>query len=133
MESPATAASHSKSLRALVLEDDPIHRQILTFNLTEAGFRVATAAEAAKALKLANHERFDLIITDYHLPDCLGTDFVRRLRATDGYEGTPVVMLTAWAGDLDRPRLEEELAIRILPKPCSVEDLSDMVSKWTSG
>jgi CheY-like chemotaxis protein len=60
----------------LVLEDHPAHQKVLAFNLTSAGFKVTTAADVTKALMLAYHQHFDLIITDYHLPDATGDDFI---------------------------------------------------------
>jgi two-component system phosphate regulon response regulator PhoB len=119
----------SQSAHILVLEDHPTHRNVMTFNLTKAGFTVTTATEAAKALLLATHEHFDLIITDYYLPDYPGTDFVKLLRETDEYKHTPVILLTGRAEELDRQHLAEELLILVLAKPCPMGDLVGTVSK----
>jgi len=113
----------------LVLEDDPTHRNVIAFNLTHAGFRVTTAAESAKALSLAQHDHFDLVITDYYLPDYPGTDFVKLLREFDGYEHVPAILLTGRAEELDQKRLRDELLILLLSKPCAMARLVDTVSK----
>jgi len=91
----------SQPAHILVLEDHPTHRKVLVFNLRSAGFRVTTAADVTKALILAYHEHFDLIIADYHLPDATGADFIKRLRDTDTYVGTPIILLTARANELN--------------------------------
>ena len=113
----------------LVLEDHPAHRKAITFSLAAAGFRVATAAEAARALVLAKHEHFDMVVADYYLPDYPGTDFVRQLRAMDRYENVPVILLTGRANELDRRRLENDLSILLVSKPCSMARLAEMAHK----
>ena len=113
----------------LVLEDNPAHRNVVVFNLTKAGYCVTAAAESAKALLLARSQQFDLIITDYYLPDYPGTDFIRLLRRIDGYERVPVILLSARLGELNVDRLRDELLILVLSKPCSMAKLVDSVSK----
>ena len=119
----------SLSEHILVLEDGDTYRSIVEFNLSQAGLRVATAATAVEALLLARQEHFDLVIADYYLPDYPGTDFVRLLRQKDDYRNTPVILLTAWADELDRQRLCEDLLVLLLSKSCSMQRLLDAVHK----
>jgi len=119
----------SLSEHILVLEDGETYRSIVELNLSQAGLRVATAATSVEALLLARQEHFDLVIADYYLPDYPGTDFVRLLRGTDGYRNTPVILLTAWADELDRQRLCEDLLVLLLSKSCSMKRLLDAVFK----
>lgn len=113
----------------LILEDDPAHRKVVAFNLAHAGFRVSTAAESARALLLAKQIHFDLVISDYYLPDYPGTDFVRLLREIDGYRYVPAILLTGRAAELDRERLRNELSVLLLSKPYPIAQLVDTVSK----
>jgi CheY-like chemotaxis protein len=124
-----TATTSQQPGRVLVLEDNPTHRNVVVFNLTKAGYRVTAAAESAKALLLAEHEHFDLVVTDYYLPDYPGTDFVRLLRERDDYRHTPVILLTGRAEELDRKRLGEDLLVLVLSKPCPMADLVDAVAR----
>jgi DNA-binding response OmpR family regulator len=124
MESPAG--------HILILEDHPTHRNVVTFNLTSAGYKVTAAAEAAKALVLAQYQHFDLVIADYYLPDYPGTDFVKLLRATEHYQGVPVILLTGRAEELNVQRLREELSVLVLSKPCPIKRLLETVSKCLS-
>ena len=119
----------SQSEHVLVLEDGDTYRSIVEFNLSQAGLRVATAATAVEALLLARQEHFDLVIADYYLPDYPGTDFVRLLRKMDDYRNTPVILLTAWADELDRQRLCEDLLVLVLSKSCRMRQLLDAVFK----
>ena len=119
----------SQSEHVLVLEDGDTYRSIVELNLSQAGLRVATAATSVEALLLARQERFDLVIADYYLPDYPGTDFVKLLRQTDEYRNTPVILLTAWADELDRQCLCEDLLVLVLSKSCSMRRLLDAVFK----
>ncbi len=113
----------------LVLEDNPTHRNVVVFNLRKAGYSVSTPAESAKALLLARGQQFDLVIADYYLPDYPGTDFIRLLRRIDGYERTPVILLSGRSGELNVDRLRDELLVFVLSKPCSMAKLVDSVTK----
>ncbi len=122
-------AKNLQSACILVLEDEPTQLSVLAFNLANAGFRVSAAAEAGKALSLAEHQHFDLAIVDYYLPDCAGTDFVKRLRETDRYKHVPVIFLTARAEELNLEYLRSEFSAVVLAKPCSMNRLIDTVLK----
>lgn len=118
-----------KSKKILVLEDDPIAREVVAFALSSAGFDVTTAAKAVDALVLARRKQFDLVITDYYLPDYPGTDFVRLLRDCDEYRAVPAILLTARADELNRGRLRDGLCLLVLPKTCKPEELLTVVFK----
>jgi CheY-like chemotaxis protein len=122
-------AMNSQTGHILVLEDEPAQRDVLIFNLAEAGFRVAATAEAAKAFKLAQYEHFDLILVDYYLPDHSGADFVQWLRQTDEYRHVPMIMLTARERELNLDYLQNDLALLVLPKPCSMPRLVEVISE----
>ena len=66
----------------LVVEDDAMARGWVRLALTGSEFRLAGfAGSIAEALELCTRRGPDLVLTDYRLPDAVGTDFVRRLRA----------------------------------------------------
>jgi CheY-like chemotaxis protein len=118
-----------RSKQVLVLDDDPTCRETVEIALVSVGLEVTTAANSVEALALARHTRFDLIISDYYLPDYPGTDFIRLLRGTDGYQNIPVILLTGRADELDKQRLCDDLFLLILPKGCSSDQLLVAVFK----
>ena len=118
--------------RILVVDDLPAHRRVVAFNLEKAGFQVATADSAVEALKLAGKNRFDLIITDYFMPELTGADLVRSLRDTVAYADTPVILLTARAPELNLAQLANSLSARVVSKSCSVARLVAMVASSLS-
>jgi len=112
----------------LLLEDDPKFRTVTAFALSKAGFQVTTASRAADALLLAQQENFDLVISDYYLPDYPGTDFIRLLRKVDGYQRVPVILWSARLWELNEQRLRDELLVLVMSKGCSMRKLVDTVS-----
>ena len=113
----------------LLLEDDPMHQRIIAFNLTHAGFKVTAAAESTSALTLVENIHFDLVITDYHLPDYLGTDFINVLREDEDHRHVPVILLTAWKTQLDGQYLRNRLSVLLMSKSCTMAKLVETVSK----
>ena len=118
----------SPSGNILVVDDQPAHRKAVSFNLVNAGYDVKTAKGGLEALSLAQQEQFDLIITDYYMPDCTGTDLVLKLRRLDNYYRTPVILLTGKAGELNQEYMREHLSVLVLPKPCPLARLLETVS-----
>jgi len=122
------AIMHSQPDHILILEDEPKWRKITEFGLTKAGFRVTMAAEATKALLLAQQEHFDLVLSDYYLPDYPGTDFIRLLREIDDYQCVPVILWSARLWELNEHRLRDELSVLLMSKGCSMSELVDNIS-----
>lgn len=112
----------------LILEDDPRFWAIVAHNLSRAGYKVTAEERAAQALLLARQTRFDLVISDDMLPDYPGTDFIRLLREIEGYDNIPVILWSARVWELDTRRLRDELAVLIMSKGCSTQELVDAVS-----
>ena len=84
----------SVTVAVLLVEDDAIVRAWLRESLRETEFRVAgEASTVADAHRIALRRRVDVLVIDQHLPDALGTDLARQLRA----EGiaAPMVLMTA--------------------------------------
>jgi len=113
----------------LILDDDLACHDVVGLALSTVGLEVTPATKAVDAMVLARRKHFDLVISDYYLPDYPGTDFVRLLRDVDGYEDVPVILLTARADELDRQRLLAELCLLVLPKGCSSRQLLIAVFK----
>ncbi|MDP6554466.1 MAG: response regulator [Pirellulaceae bacterium] len=118
--------------KILVLEDDLPFQKVLKHWLSNAGFQVTIAATAVDALYRARKQQFDLVISDYCLPDYLGTDFLKLLREIHSYECIPAILVTARADELDKQWLRRELKILVLPKPCNMALLCDTVGKCLS-
>ena len=107
----------------LVVEDEGDIRQILAYNLGQAGHQVLTAENGSVALELARKERPALVLLDLMLPDTSGLDVCRQLKSDATLKHTPVIMLTARSEEIDRVVGFELGADDYVVKPFSVREL----------
>ena len=103
--------------KILLADDDANLLETLAFNLRAAGFQVVTAPDGAAALDLARSEAPDLVILDLMMPQLDGLTVCRSIRqAAD----TPILILTARTGELDKIIGLESGADDYLTKPFSL-------------
>jgi len=85
--------------RVLVVDDEPMVRDVLERYLELEGFEVTTAEDGEAALSSFGDHPPQLVLLDLMLPRVDGLEVFRRIRATDS---TPVIMLTARGAETDR-------------------------------
>ncbi|MBE7382832.1 MAG: response regulator [Leptolyngbya sp. SIO1E4] len=81
----------------LLIEDYMPHAQLMSMDLTEAGYQVSTYQTGESALAALSSFTPDLIVLDWRLPGLDGVEVCRQLRAT-GYT-QPILFVTAMAED----------------------------------
>ena len=64
--------------KALVVDDDKVTLELLSFQLQSEGFEVITAERGMKGLENVRENDFDIILTDLNLPDISGIEMVKR-------------------------------------------------------
>lgn len=91
-----------KSMRIVVIEDDEVIRDLVSFTLESAGYaKPRVAVRGDEGLELVRRERPDVLILDLMLPGLDGITVCRRLRALPELAGLGIVMLTAKAESED--------------------------------
>lgn len=83
---------------ALIVDDSPTMRQMISLTLKEQGFNVLQGADGAEALACLNGTEIDVIITDLNMPVMDGMTFIRQVRARPTYRFTPILILTTEGG-----------------------------------
>src|SRR5271169_2399651 len=78
----------------LLIDDDDSLRRVMEFSLTEAGYRVQTAASGEEGLRLFEKNNFDAVISDITMPGMDGMEVLVKIRKQDAQ--IPVVMITAY-------------------------------------
>src|SRR3954447_9606567 len=106
--------------RALVVDDAPENRMLVSALLVQQGFDVAQAEDGEAAVKAASLNRLDLIVLDLGLPDIDGVEVCRRVRE---FSDAHVLMLTAQDTELDKVVGFEAGADDYVTKPFSVAEL----------
>jgi len=109
--------------RVLIVDDDPDIQRLVSYNLTKAGFDIATAETGRKALESVQKHPPDLIILDLMLPDVDGMEVCRTLRQRENSRRIPIVMLTARGEEIDRVIGFELGADDYVMKPFSPREL----------
>jgi CheY-like chemotaxis protein len=99
--------------RILSVEDDPDTAEMLAAALELSGYEVVTAGHARGALNLLLTEPFDLLITDYMLPENDGAWLIRNARAAG--RALPAVLCTA------HPSPPDLVGVRVVAKPLDLE------------
>ena len=115
--------------KILVVDDEPDAVELVEFNLRQAGFDVATAADGAEALKKARAARPDLIVLDVMLPEMDGLEVCKVLRRDPATADVPIIMLTARAAEVDRVVGLEIGADDYVTKPFSPRELVLRIKK----
>lgn len=108
------------SAHILVVDDDERLRSLLQRYLSEAGFRVTTAAHAREAREKMAGLQFDLLVLDLMMPGESGLELTRDLRRTNS---VPILLLTAMGEPGDRITGFEHGADDYLAKPFEPREL----------
>ncbi|HEY7688608.1 MAG TPA: response regulator transcription factor [Dongiaceae bacterium] len=119
----ATAETQEPS-HILVVDDDKRLRELLRRYLSEQGFRVTIATDAADARRKLAGLDFDLLILDIMMPGESGLDLTRSLRQQ---KAVPILLLTAMGEADDRITGLDSGADDYLPKPFEPRELVSRV------
>lgn len=106
--------------RLLVIDDDPGLLTLLRLGLEQEGFQITTASDGKEGLRKAYEIRPDVIILDVMMAEMDGWTTCQRLRQVCD---TPIIMLTASAGESDVVKGLVLGADDYLTKPCSFDEL----------
>lgn len=104
----------------LLVDDDPLLRRSLTFQLEKADYRVTAVGTAADALTALTSHSPDLVLLDIGLPDLDGMALLNRFRETTAI---PVIFVTARVAELDEVLGLEMGADDYITKPFTSEKL----------
>ena len=88
--------------KILVIEDNRDSRDILAKLLRMSGYDVVSEGDGEAGLAAAQQQDPDLIITDIHMPNMNGIEFVQRLRRDQLLDKTPVLVVTAFGASVAR-------------------------------
>lgn len=88
--------------RILVVDDDRDMLSLIQVTLSHIGYRVEVAERGEEGLARLEREPFDLAIVDTYMPDLLGVELLKRVKAGRGRDGLRVVIFGAGKADHDR-------------------------------
>jgi signal transduction histidine kinase/ActR/RegA family two-component response regulator len=120
----ADVSADQAALRALIVDDHAVNRQMLRLMVEAAGCVAIEATDGLDALEKVQAETFDLILMDVRMPRLDGLEATRRIRALSSMVSeTPILAVTADAMPEDAARCLAAGMDAHLAKPVTYERL----------
>jgi two-component system, OmpR family, phosphate regulon response regulator PhoB len=117
------------TFRILLVEDEPVIRELVRSMLTDGGVEVDTATNGVEGLKLARSKSFDLFLLDVVVPLMDGIALCRMLKAEPATANVPLYMLTAKARKADVEAATRAGADGYIHKPFRGAELMELVER----
>lgn len=111
----------------LLVEDDAIFREAVSFEIEVAGYQVVQASHVDAALVHLKDQRISLVLTDVQMPGKTGVDLLNYVNSKS-YD-IPVVLMTGYSGITDKNGGSLSNAAAIIKKPFQGEDLIKLIKK----
>ncbi|MDH4385522.1 MAG: ATP-binding protein [Caulobacter sp.] len=126
------AAEMGETLRLLVVDDNPVNRELVCALLEPFDVEIETANDGVEAVEAAGRARFDLILMDLQMPNMDGLTATKHIRAAaaPGQRRVPIVALTANVLPEQIARCLEAGMDDHLGKPIHPERLVNTISRW---
>jgi DNA-binding NtrC family response regulator len=105
----------------LVVDDEPVQREMVSGFLKKQAFNVTSAESGGKGLELFRQESFDLVLTDQKMANMSGLDLLQAVHAIN--PETPVILITAFGTIETAVAALKQGAIDFLTKPLNLDEL----------
>ncbi|KAJ5085127.1 hypothetical protein N7532_009898 [Penicillium argentinense] len=117
-----------RPLDILICEDHPVSRLVMERLFEKLRCRTITVTNGAEAMRYALSEvQFDLIMTEFKLPQVNGADFARMVRETrSANRHTPIIAVTGYLKDLPETHYFDAL----IQKPPTLSKLTETLCRW---
>jgi two-component system chemotaxis response regulator CheY len=116
-------------MRFLVIDDSLPMRRIIANILARLGYTdVVLVSNGREALKRIETEQFDLVITDWYMPEMSGIEFLRTLRAKADTRDVPIVIVSANGSKEDVAQAIQLRVNAYVLKPFTAETLKDRIA-----
>ncbi|PSB24986.1 response regulator [Stenomitos frigidus] len=119
--------ANAASTSVLVVEDNTENRDVISRQLTKAGWQVLEAENGRKALEVMQSEKPGVILSDLMMPEMDGFEFIRELRQHPEWRSLPVIVLTAKDLTAEERQWLSEQTQRVYSKGSSNRQLLDEI------
>jgi signal transduction histidine kinase/CheY-like chemotaxis protein len=122
-------AGEKQDFRVLLVDDVPSNRDVLIRLLEPVGFMIREAADGREALDWFESWSPHLILMDIRMPTMDGKEAIKKIKATQRGQTTPVIGLSASAFDEDRKEVLESGADDFIGKPIRESELWEKIER----
>jgi CheY-like chemotaxis protein len=119
--------------RILLVDDETDIMRTLQFRLQAVGFDVATASNGAEALQRLADQPFDLILSDFMMPEMNGIELTRTVKANPRWCDTKVLLFSCNGDPEFRQRAKQLGAVDYLPKTLGASALLEKICAQVGG
>ena len=116
--------------KVLIVEDDPITRQVLQAAIAAAGYEVVVAVDANAALMEVQKKKPDIVMLDIGLPAGGGFTFLQRLKLFPALSSIPIVVVSGKERATTEPRAREAGTAAYLEKPVKPEEVLATIERF---
>jgi signal transduction histidine kinase/ActR/RegA family two-component response regulator len=116
--------------RILVVEDEPVNREITLMMLEDMGFVIDVAEDGLEAVEMTAQNRYDLVLMDMQMPRMNGLDATRAIRNQPDNRELPILAMTANAFAEDKALCMAAGMNEFIAKPIKPDILFENLLKW---
>jgi two-component system chemotaxis response regulator CheY len=113
----------------LTVDDSASMRQMVSYTLRNAGFRVIEAVDGQDAYEKSACQDFSLVLTDQNMPRMDGITLTKKLREDPKFKGVPILILTTESSDQMKQAGRAAGATGWLVKPFDPHKLVEVINK----
>lgn len=121
--SPRTPSHGGPRKKILVVDDHPSVREALRLLLESCGYDCVSVADGTEALTQLRAGRFDVIVTDYEMPNMNGLELLESLASGQTLPLQPVILHTGNRTEVLVKRAMSAGACDVLPKPAGPQEV----------
>jgi two-component system, cell cycle response regulator DivK len=114
----------------LIVEDNVLNLKLFGAFLVHQGYRTIHSTDGLDIFQIMREQRPDLILMDIQLPEILGTEIARQLKAEPDLCRVPIIAVTACAMRGDEERIRSSGCDEFLSKPVQLNDLLAAVRRY---
>ena len=114
--------------KILFVDDEPDVLRVAVFRLKKSGYEIITAVNGKEAWESAINIRPDLVILDLRLPDIMGDEVCKMIKAEPTLSKTPVILFTASVGNISE-KIKISGADDFIAKPFDYVQLLGKINK----
>lgn len=120
--------SKGKTVRVLVVEDNPVNQKVARLMLSRLGLEADVAGNGIEGVESVLRQQYDIVLMDVQMPEMDGLEATRRIRASVLEHGQPkIYAMSAGVSELDKKVCFEAGMDGFVPKPVNAKNLKSIL------